>query len=623
MLTSFTNQMNSHWKQSLGLVGSNALTEGWKQLAQAICSRNTDPVRWQVVQLPTGSGKTEALKVLCSMQDLIQHPGALIVTKFRQEADKLADGINELAGWPMARPVHNNAPATNDQLAFAPVVITTHAAYRLALLEIADTRLTDKSNRLLSYHGGKRDWIVIDEAFDWADTYSLIASNLRSMSGDLARAMHGELRTAAEQLFAFSIRLTDTDLGRSDRVLDAECFDILARIDLSGLRAGIDGTSDDAFAKLIEHRPATKTELASRVERSSKPQYLEQIDQLQAIARIGHGWTSRRGGRIQLHSSRSLLGVDGAHGVILDATADVDPVYSIMSRQVDVLPRPPGIRSYRNVTLHVSYGHRVGKEHLAQHAAKEWAVVWGDVSKQLAGKRVLVCAHKSALPSIEPYRPRDGSVHFDNWGNLDGKNDWNSCEAAILFGLPYLDDIEPAQRFIAHQGRQSDEWFSGNRKYEKHTDIRPALGDGFVARSVVQAINRIQCRNATDADGNCKPTDIYMLLPSGTTGQAVVHAIQQQMPGIRLANWLSGATKRKARKVPTEVKLTDYFETADPGPYTKSEIAKALGINSSSLERMTTKLRQQSSALARKLEAYRVSYHSQTGRGKEAYFTKQ
>ncbi|MGO4638974.1 hypothetical protein AB4Z43_11100 [Mesorhizobium sp. 2RAF45] len=620
MLTSFTKQMNSHWKQSLGLAGSNALTEGWQQLAQAICSRNTDPVRWQVVQLPTGSGKTEALKVLCSMQDYIRHPGALIVTKFREEANRLSEGINKLAGWKMARPFHQEASATNDQLAFAPVVITTHAAYRLALKDIADTGLNHKANRLLSYQCGKRDWVVIDEAFDWADNYSLIASNLRSMSGDLARAMHGELRTAAEQLFTFSIRLTDTDLGRSDRVLDAESFDILARIDLSGLRAGIAGTSDDAFA---EHTPATKPESASRMERSSKTQYLEQLDQLQTIARIGHAWTSRRGGRTQLHSARSLIGVDGMRGVILDATAGIDPVYSIMRQRVDVLARPPGIRTYRNVTLHVSYGHKVGKEHLAQHAGKEWSIVWGDLSKRLSGKRILVCAHKDARPSIEPYGPKDGSVQFDNWGNLDGRNDWNRCEAAILFGLPYLDDIEPAQRFIAHRGRQSDDWFYGSRKYGDYADIRTALSDGFIARSVVQAINRIQCRNAIDADGNCKPTDIYMLLPRGNTGTAVVRAIEQQMPGIRLANWLSGATRRKARKVPTEIKLVEHFESADPGYYAKSKIANTLRINPSSLERITAKLRDPSSVPAMKLQACGVQYHFRTGRGKEAFFIKQ
>ncbi|TGP82075.1 hypothetical protein EN870_07620 [bacterium M00.F.Ca.ET.227.01.1.1] len=623
MLTSFTKQMNSHWKQSLGQAGSNALTKGWQQLAQTICSRNTDPVRWQVVQLPTGSGKTEALKVLCSMQDHIQHPGALIVTKFREEADKLAKGINSLAGWPMARPAHQNAPATNDQLAFTPVVVTTHAAYRLALLEIADNGLTDKSNRLLGYYGGKRDWVVIDEAFDWADTYSLNVGNLRAMSGDLVRAMHGELRTAAAQLLEFSIRLTDTDHGRSDQALDAERFNLLARIDVSGLKASVAGTSEDGLARSIEYRPATKTEPESRIERSSKAQYVEQLKQLQTIARIGHGWTSRRGGKTLLHSARSLIGVDGMRGVILDATADIDPVYSTMRQRVDLLPRPAGMRNYRNVTLHVSYGHKVGKEHLAKNAGKEWAIVWGDLSKRLSGKPILVCAHKDARPSIEPYGPKDGTVHFDNWGNLDGRNDWHRCEAAILFGLPYLDDIEPAQRFVAHQGQQANEWFHGSRKYEDYADIRAALSDGFIARSVVQAINRIQCRNAIDADGNCKPTDIYMLLPRGNTGATVVQAIQQQMPGIQLADWLSSATKRKARKVPTEIKLVEHFESADPGYYPKSEIANTLRINPSSLERITAKLRDPSSVPAMKLQACGVQYHSQTGRGKEAYFTKQ
>jgi hypothetical protein len=160
-----------------------------------------------------------------------------------------------------------------------------------------------------------------------------------------------------------------------------------------------------------------------------------------------------------LHSSRSLIGVDGMRGVILDATAEIDPTYSVMRDQVDLMPRPTGIRIYQNVTLHVSHGHKVGKEHLAQNAGKEWAVIWGDLSKRLAGKRILVCAHKDARPAIEQYRPKDGYVHFDNRGNLDGRNDWNRCEAAILFGLPYLDNIEPAQRFIAHQGAQHDEWF--------------------------------------------------------------------------------------------------------------------------------------------------------------------
>lgn len=623
MLTTFTDRMTSHWVQSLGLTASQALITGWQQLAHAMDRVSSGATHWQVLQLPTGSGKTEALKVLCSIQDEIQHPGVLIVTKFRKEADKLAESINRHAGWKMARSAHQEAPGSNDELGFAPVLVTTHVAYKLALREIADTGLTIKADRLLNYYTGKRSWLIIDEAFEWADTYSLIASNLRSMSGDLTRAMQGEMRTAAEQLYEFSGRLTDTRHGQSDRPVANECIDLLLRIDLPGLKAGVAATPEDAFAEWAEHRPATKAEPTTPIERPSKAKYFDQLTELETIARIGHGWISKRGARTQLHSSRSLIGVDGMRGVILDATAHIDPTYSLLRDQIGLLPRPSGIRTYRNVTLHLSYGHRVGKEHLARNAGKEWALVWGDLSKRLSGKSVLVCAHKNALPVIEQYGPRDGYVHFENWGNLDGKNDWNTCQAAILFGLPYLDDLEPAQRFIAYQGRQSGEWFAGSRKYEEHADIRTALNDGFIAKSVVQAINRIHCRNAIDANGNCKPTDIFLLLPSGSTGTVVVGAIRQQMPGIRVADWLSGATRRKARKIPTEIKLIEHFSSADAGHYRKSEILRTLRINPSSLERMTAKLRQPTSVLAMKLEAYGVRYHSQTGRGREAYFIKQ
>lgn len=621
MLEPFTDSMKRHWTQTLGLTGSDALTEGWAQLLQATDRLKAGTERWQVVQLPTGSGKTEALKILCGMQDPLCHPGVLIVTKFRSEADRLAQDINRLSASRIARSVHQEARGTFDELGFSPVLVTTHSAYRLALLEIADTGLTHKADRLLTYYGGRRSWLIIDESFDWADTYSLLASNLRAMSGDLVRAMQGDLREAAEQLYEFSCRLTESD--RSDRALEAECVDMLLRINLRGLRAGVAGRVEDAFAQWPELAPAMNTQAVTNFATQSKKQYLNHLAQLQTIARIGHAWTSRRGGRTQLHSSRSLIGTDGVRGIILDATAEIDPIYSVMRNQVDVLPRPLGIRTYRNVSLHVSYGHKVGKEHLARNAGKEWAIVWGDLSKRLVGKHVLVCAHKDARKVIEQYGPNDGHVRFDNWGNLDGRNDYNKCEAVILFGLPYLDDIEPAQRFIAHQGRQSSEWFGESREHEEHADIRTALGDGFIARSVVQAINRIQCRNTIDAKGNCPITDIYLLLPRGNTGTAVVRAIKKQMPGIRTADWVSGATRRMARKIPSEVKLASHFEVAAPGYYSKSEIVKTLRISPSSLERIAPKLRAPSSELAKKLDGYGVRYHFQTGRGKEAYFIKQ
>lgn len=166
----FTDRMKQHWTEFLRLASSDALVEGWRQLEQAASRLESGPTHWQVIQLPTGSGKTEALKVLCSIQHPIHHPGILIVTKFQDEADKLAKDINSLANWNMARAVHKKAPAEGEELAFVPVLVTTHAAYRLALQELVRSGSSVKIDRLLTYHIGRRSWLFIDEAFDWVNS---------------------------------------------------------------------------------------------------------------------------------------------------------------------------------------------------------------------------------------------------------------------------------------------------------------------------------------------------------------------------------------------------------------------------------------------------------------------
>jgi hypothetical protein len=615
--------MMEHWTGKLTLHGSLSLASGWRQFEQSVRSIEDGLDQWLVVQLPTGSGKTEALKMLCAMPDPLDHPGALIITKFRDEADKIADGINELAGRTVAVSDHMMSRGNTSEIGFMPVLVTTQAAYRLSLQEIADTGLRTRSDRLLAFGGGRRSWLIIDEAFEWADCHSINVGNMRAMSGDLSRAMNGELRTDAELLLHFSLRLTDGEgCGRSDRAVPADATRELARIDLQGLRNAVSASPADAFQNYTENRPATENEQVLRTEASLKTQYLDQIDAVMKIVRIGHAWVSSRGAKTMLHSARSLIGLDGMRGVVLDATAGIDPTYELMGEQVHLLPRPEGIRSYRNVTLHVSHGHRVGKQALAQNAAREWPRICAELSGSLAGKQVLVCVHKIALETVRQYGLAGAAVHYTNWGNLDGRNDWDGCETMIVFGLPYLDDIEPAQRVTAHRGALSDAWFGGDRRCGRHDDIRTALSDGFIARSVVQALNRTRCRRPIDADGNCAATDIYLLLPKGKTGEVVMRAVEQQMPGIRIKAWNSHATMRKARRIPTETKLAAFFDKAESGCYPKSEIVRTLRITGSGMDRMTAKIRDGSSWLASSLQGAGVHYHTQTGRGREAYFTK-
>ena len=147
MTEQFIDTMVAHWK-NIPMPSSAPLIAGWSQLEQATETARTQH-RWQVVQLPTGTGKTAALSVLCATPKREKHPGTLIVTRFTDEANSLAIKINEISGSTMAMAAHAKAIVTADAMSKSPVLIITHEAYRSALREACDH---DAASRLDLYH---------------------------------------------------------------------------------------------------------------------------------------------------------------------------------------------------------------------------------------------------------------------------------------------------------------------------------------------------------------------------------------------------------------------------------------------------------------------------------------
>ena len=563
--------------------------------------------------------------MLCAGPEVPNHPGALIVTKFRSEANKIADGINKISQQDIARPWHTGAPLEGKSPASIPVLVTTHEAYRMALQELAYSDGGSRWERLRKYECGNRQWLIIDEAFDWTDRYSLTLGGIRSMAGDLRGVLPDSLQADALKLHDLAADLTDREQrGSAERLLTGAQLGMLANISIAEIAEAVSQIHPEVFTDMvrIERADAEQEDGKEQKQTPSKIHYLRLLGELQAIAQIGSAWVSRRRGKSCLNASRSLFDISDMKGVILDATASLDRSYELHNDKVCVLDRPANIRRYDNVTLHISTGHSVGKDYLAKHAAEEWSIVWGDLKKRLDGKNVLVCAHKDVLPILNGHELPTGTVQFTNWGKIDGRNDWNTCDAIVLFGLPYPDTVTPAQTYFAASGSQSESWFQGERKHGSHADIRAALNDGSIARSVVQALNRAQCRNVIDVHGNCEPTDAYILLPNGRTGEHILRAILEQMPGVKTNVWDAKGAKRKARKRPTEDRLISHFQMADPGIYLKSDVVEAIGTNPRTFERTTRKLLDSESALTVALAENGVRYSTTTGRGKEAFFTK-
>jgi hypothetical protein len=151
--------------------------------------------------------------------------------------------------------------------------------------------------------------------------------------------------------------------------------------------------------------------------------------------------------------------------------------------------------------------------------------------------------------------------------------------------------------------------------------MKIAIKNKFIAKSVIQAINRGRPRTIIDGQGNCAPTDVFMLLPRGKTADAVIGAIQEEMPGAKMVQW-AAASKTEKPLSHNESRLVAELRTCKPGIYTKSQIIARLSIAARTFERLSVNIQKQDSVLMRELIAIGVEYDCTIGRGREACFNK-
>lgn len=619
MTTRFIDRMKLHWK----LPCTGPLIEGWSQLEHAVETAAKE-CRWQVLPLPTGTGKTEALICLLATPAIHEHPGALVVTKFKDEANRIASGINKSAGKMIALAAHSDATATATEMATSAVLVITHAAYAAALREAQDSDVPTRLDLYHRYHDAERTHLIIDESFNWTDTYEVDVDELSAMCGALAGALPDDATETLKPLQALAQSIiAEQTADREDKLPSADQAQLLQEIDLACLRLAIrrlpkKDTELWRNAELIRRRVRHDDDAQPT---TFKKQYLALLEALHTIQRIGDCWISRRGTRTRIHSSRSLLDANRKCGVILDATASIDTNYDLIVDDVAVSARPHGIRAYGNVTASVSRSHYVGKEHVVKHASVEWPVIAKQLLSNIAAEsRVLVITHKDAAPIVRQHGLKCKTFDVTHWGNLDGKNEWKDFDTVVVYGLPYLDDIGPTNAFFAHVGLRSNDWFKGGVQYGRHTEMKSAIKCGFIVKSVVQGINRVRCRTISDHDGGCETTSVFLLLPTGGIGEAVVSSIKQEMPGIRMLEWQ--APKAPKRPIGNERRLLTLLRTFEPGTYTKSQVIAQLPLGTRTFERMSIRLQNHNSTLLRELTAIGVKYDCSIGRGKEACFIK-
>ena len=101
---------------------------------------------------------------------------------------------------------------------------------------------------------------------------------------------------------------------------------------------------------------------------------------------------------------------------------------------------PTGTRTYGNVTIHVARGSGVGKGTMTEKGKVRLPRLLANLQRHLKpDRKVLLCLHKKIEPTALSYEPAFAAYSVAHWNAIDGRNDWNDHDAAVIFGLPYRD----------------------------------------------------------------------------------------------------------------------------------------------------------------------------------------
>jgi len=627
--------MSQHWTLTLKNVVSPELRDTWAQMAHVFNRQieqhdTPEGERWKVLQPATGTGKSQGLAVFCSLLPEIDHPGVLVVVRLKVQADELVQTINTLTGREDALAYHTDHKVPLSKLAEYPVLVITHRAYEIGLDAVNQGRQDVSNwNHFHTWGLSTRRLLVIDEALDILEEAQIELQKVKVARAIIPLAISMKYPKQMEALKFVEDLLTQMGKvsqerrasGRPDfeRVLWSSSVPMPQELDMTALRRELRSLRLDRELTL-RNDPQANTRLADH--------YDTILRDVQAVL-SNWNWYAKKLAQHTINTARLIIpeGISGA--TILDATASSNLIYQLFDAKVDVIPVPAKARSYENVTLHVSTGHSVGKAKMVEHAAARSAVLIENLTAALTpDRRVFVCCHQWVEPHVAGYRDASGFAAFDvgHWNAVDGRNDWQDYDTAVIFGLPYRDQTWSANVFMALRGLQSTEWLqSEERPFRQYKDVRHSLDVGQMTVQVVQAINRVHCRRVVDEQGNCPKTDVFLLLPADKVGRDILAGINREMPGIQVVEWKYQTGNTTVKKSNHAESLMRYAAVMEPGQKSASDVKRELGISSTQWERLVIGMKDSNCTLAQTLASHGVRYTvaaNKSGGGFRANLTK-
>lgn len=630
----FVAAMTDRW-HSLGNTSSLRLQELWAEMAatfaRAIADSKKGGTKWRVLEPPTGTGKTQGLCVYSALTIAKNrhHPsplGVLIVTRTIAQADEIVATIKELVSDPsdadQVRASHSEAKLHPFAMRAADVLVITHEAYTRAL-EGLNKEQQGRWDDFTTWDHGTRYLSIIDEALSGiVEENQIKADDIRLVLGFIGPSLRQQFPTevaaierVCEVLDGIASVNTDSAGSKGARIIWRDGYDGF-RHDMGPLRQAMSTIRYDQLA-LHKDSPYDRQRIGANVDRT-----------LKNCEAVMARWACyyRKGNDDTFNSSQLLIPPGLPGPVILDATASQNFLWKLLERRAEIAEVPPGTRTYANVTINVARGVGLGKTKMTEKGKVRIPRLIADLEQRLTSdQKVLLCVHKRIEHTALSYSPGLDTYSVAHWGAIDGKNDWNDHDTVVIFGLPYRDTTWATNVFFALQGLQDNRWLE-QPSWGRYADVRQEMLRRQIAVSVIQAVNRVRCRRVIDVAGNCPPTNVFVVLPNGADGDAILSLLQEEMPDVHVVPWdfeMDGPHQR-VRQGSSHEALVAMMANRLPGETPMSLIKSELSLSGSAVKDLQGVLRDDEHNLTRSLAHLGVRYlTSGKGRGSRSYLLKQ
>ena len=552
---------------------------------------------------------------------LLKPVGVLIVTRRIEQADALANRVNELTGRVVAVAHHSKNPAASQEMLDSDILIITHQAYVNAAEHLSSPK---NASKFVTWRGGNRLLTIIDEALanvvensrvtmeDLAQVLSYITPEMRREFPEQLRVLE-ELKDVLVDYANPQKRTED----RSTRMLwDDNNKTIVQMPDMSALQSAMKRLRYDTLV-LGANNDGGRKHIAEKVD-----------DTMRGSQVVTEQWAyySQKGTEHSINSSSFLIPLDVPGPVVLDATAHTNFMWDLFGPKAQIVSTPSNVRDYSNVRLHVARAAGLGKGSMIDNAKTRVPRLLEALGREIGPDRsVFMCMHKDTKHVAQTYAHPFARFDVGHWGAIDGRNDWSDYDTAVIFGLPYRDKVWSTNLFFALRGHQDDYWFECP-DWNEHDNVHQVMEQRQLSVSIIQAINRVRCRRVIDVQGLSLSADIYVVLPKDQMGDNILQDILADMPGINEVPWafeLDGPNVPMVRKGSSHEALITYMTTRLPGETAMADVKNELGLTDSTLRKLKEVLGTTDHPTTTALRDIGVRYVVRgKGRGARAYLIK-